>query len=141
MQCAKGVVREPPRKLGLGSGVAVLVVAAALLLAACSSGGGSGAGSASGSSASSGAAATQTDSITISNFMFSPMTASVTPGEAVHVANHDSVAHTLSATGGQFDTGNVDPGQTKTFTAPMKPGTYDYICNIHQYMKGTIVVR
>ena len=72
--------------------------------------------------------------------MFSPMHAAVAPGSTVSVTNKDSVTHTLTATGGQFDTGDIGAGQTKTFTAPSKAGTYDYICNIHQYMMGTIVV-
>jgi plastocyanin len=73
--------------------------------------------------------------------MFSPMHAAVAPGSTVSVTNKDSVTHTLTATGGQFDTGDIGAGQTKTFTAPMKAGTYTYICNIHQYMMGTVVVR
>jgi len=84
---------------------------------------------------------TSTETITISNFMFSPMHASVAPGSTVSVTNKDSVTHTLTATGGRFNTGDIGPGQTKTFRAPSKAGTYDYICNIHQYMMGTIVVR
>ena len=131
------MVREPARRFR--GGAVVLVLAAALLLAACSSGGGSGSSSA-GSSSGSGAA-TSTKSITISNFMFSPMHAAVAPGSTVSVTNKDSVTHTLTATGGQFNTGDIGPGQTKTFTAPSKAGTYNYICNIHQYMMGTIVVR
>ena len=110
---------------------------AGLLLAAC--GGGSGAAP---SATSRGAgAAVAANTVTISNFMFSPMTATVAPGATVKVANKDAVTHTLTATTGQFDTGNIAPGQTKTFTAPTKPGSYHYICNIHQYMMGTIVVR
>ena len=73
--------------------------------------------------------------------MFSPMSATVAPGATVMVTNKDSVTHTLTATKGQFDTGDIEAGQSKTFTAPMKPGTYSYICNIHQYMMGTIIVR
>jgi plastocyanin len=69
------------------------------------------------------------------------MRVSVAPGSTVSVTNKDSVAHTLTATAGQFDTGTINGGQTKTFTAPQKAGTYSYICNIHQYMMGTIVVR
>ena len=67
--------------------------------------------------------------------------AHVAPGATVNVTNKDSATHTLTATGGQFDTGNITQNQTKTFTAPSKPGTYHYICNIHQYMMGTIVVK
>ena len=130
-------MREPVRRFR--GGAVVLVLGAALLLAACSSGGGSGS-STSGSSSGSGAA-TSTESITISNFMFSPMHTSVAPGSTVSVTNKDSVTHTLTATGGRFNTGDIGPGQSKTFTAPSKAGTYDYICNIHQYMMGTIVVR
>jgi plastocyanin len=130
-------MRESVRRFR--GGAVVLVLGAALLLSACSSGGGSGS-PASGASSGSGAT-TSTKSITISNFMFSPMHASVAPGSTVSVTNKDSVTHTLTATGGRFNTGDIGPGQTKTFTAPSKAGTYDYICNIHQYMMGTIVVR
>jgi plastocyanin len=128
-------MREPVRRFR--GGAVVLVLGAALLLAACGSGGSS---TASGSAGDSGKA-TSTSSITISNFMFSPMSASVAPGATVSVTNKDSVTHTLTASGGQFDTGDIGGGQTKTFKAPSKPGSYSYICNIHQYMKGTIVVR
>ena len=72
--------------------------------------------------------------------MFSPMHAAVAPGSTVSVTNKDTVTHTLTATDGQFNTGDIGPGQTKTFTAPSKAGTYSYICNIHQYMMGTVVV-
>ena len=130
------MVREPTRRFR--GGAVVLVLAAALLLAACSSGGGSGSSSA--ELVERIRAATSTKSITISNFMFSPMHAAVAPGSTVSVTNKDSVTHTLTATGGQFDTGDIGAGQTKTFTAPSKAGTYSYICNIHQYMMGTIVV-
>jgi plastocyanin len=135
----RGPARRESRR-GLRMGAVVLVGAASLVLAACG-GSGSGHGSASGPAVSPGSDATQSDSITITNFMYSPMAVSVAPGATVHVTNRDSVTHTLTATGGQFDSGDVGPGQTKTFTAPTKPGTYGYICNIHQYMKGTVVVR
>ena len=136
---------------GVRSGAAgLMVAAAALLLAAC--GGGSSPSSApattststSGSSSGSTSAtssATGSSSITISNFMFEPMTLDVAPGATVKVTNDDSSTHTLTATGGQFDTGAIAQNQTKTFTAPTKPGQYHYICNIHQYMMGTIDVK
>ncbi len=52
----------------------------------------------------------------------------------------DQVTHTLTASKGEFNTGDIPPGQSKTFTAPTVPGRYAYICSIHQYMSGTIVV-
>ncbi len=89
---------------------------------------------------SSGSATTGTQ-ITISNFMFSPMALTVSPGATVSVTNMDSPMHTLTATDGQFNTGDVTQNQTKTFKAPMQAGTYHYICNIHQYMMGSITVK
>jgi plastocyanin len=115
-------------KLGAG----VLVLTGALLLAAC----GSSTPKSSAPSTSGGGT-----SITISNFMFSPMSLTVEPGSTIMVTNKDSATHTLTATGGQFDTGDIDQNHTKTFTAPSKAGTYHYICNIHQFMTGTIVVK
>jgi plastocyanin len=79
--------------------------------------------------------------ITIQNFMFSPMSLSVKPGAVVKVTNKDSATHTLTASNNAFNTGDITQNQTKTFKAPMKPGTYHYICNIHQYMMGTIIVK
>jgi plastocyanin len=109
-----------------------LLTGAALLLSACG-GGSSAAGPMSMPSAG-------PDAIIISNFMFSPMSITVAPGATVKVTNQDSAAHTLTATAGQFNTGDIAQNQTKTFTAPTKPGRYSYICNIHQYMVGTITV-
>ncbi|MGC1237458.1 MAG: cupredoxin domain-containing protein [Acidimicrobiales bacterium] len=86
------------------------------------------------------ASATKHDAIEINNFMFHPMVLKVKPGVTVTVTNEDDVVHTLSAVDGKFNTGDILPGATKTFTAPMKRGKYRYICMIHQFMKGTIDV-
>jgi plastocyanin len=118
----------------LRSGAGVLVVAGALLLAACG-GGGSGQSTTPTTMPGSGVAA-----ITITNFMFGPMRTTVAPGATVTVTNKDAATHTLTATGGQFNTGDIGHNQTKTFKAPTKPGTYSYVCNIHQFMMGTLTV-
>jgi plastocyanin len=83
----------------------------------------------------------KTAKITIHNFMFSPMKLTVTPGETIKVTNKDMVAHTLTATDGKFNTHDINPNTTKSFKSPMKPGVYDYICSIHQYMTGEIIVK
>ena len=117
-------------------GAGVLVLSGALLLAAC----GGGTSSKSGGPAASSSSSSGT-SITISNFMFQPMSLTVAPGSMVKVTNKDSATHTLTATAGQFNTGNITQNETKSFRAPTKPGTYKYMCNIHQYMMGSIVVK
>jgi plastocyanin len=144
------------KKLRWQSGVVVAgVVAGALLLSACTGGGdpinrdpqpvasqSSPSGGAAGAAgASSGTPGASHDSITISNFMFSPMTITVAPGAVIKVTNKDSAAHTLTSTDGTlFNSGIINQNQTKPITAPTKPGKYSYICNIHQYMMGTINV-
>jgi plastocyanin len=78
--------------------------------------------------------------IVIQNFAFSPASTTVAPGTTVTVKNEDGVTHTLTSSAGKFDTGNIASGQTKTFVAPTKAGSYPYICEIHQYMMGTLTV-
>jgi plastocyanin len=116
--------------------IAVLfLLAMALVLAACTSGTPSGtpASTASGGSA-------KANSIIIHHFAFSPNSLTVAPGATVTVTNKDQVTHTLTTTRGGFNTGDIPGGTSKTFTAPNTPGTYPYICSIHQYMSGTLVV-
>lgn len=95
----------------------------------------------SGASSSAATAPAGATRITIKNFMFGPAALTVHPGAKVTVVNQDSTAHTVTATGDkEFDTGTIAPGRTATFTAPAKPGTYGYICSIHQFMTGTLTV-
>lgn len=116
----------------------------ALVLAACSTSGGSTATTAapSGPTASTGTTSSGSagHTIAIKNFMFSPGIMTVRPGATVTVTNDDQVDHTITSSKGGFDTGHIAPGQSKTFTAPNTPGRYSYICSIHQYMTGTVVV-
>jgi plastocyanin len=92
------------------------------------------------SAAAASARPTTASTIVIHNFAFSPGSIKVRPGQKVRVVNRDSVAHTVTSTTGKFNTGDVGPGKTVTFTAPAKAGRYPYRCNIHQYMTGMLVV-
>jgi plastocyanin len=102
------------------------VAALALGLAACGS-------SSKSSSSSSGSA-----QITINGFSFSPTP--VKAGSTVTVKNDSTTKHTVTADGGQFNV-SIDGGQTATFTAPNKPGTYAFHCTIHPFMKATLTVN
>jgi plastocyanin len=82
--------------------------------------------------------------IVIRNFAFYPATLVVDPGTVVRVRNEDSVTHTVTSVSphrGAFSTGDIGPGQSVTFVAPAETGRYPYICLIHQFMHGTVVVR
>jgi plastocyanin len=139
-----------PSPKGMRRLAVVALAGMALALAACSSSS-SPASSTASTTMSSGSTSASTsgsgsgksggaDAITIQNFAFSPADLTVAPGATVTVTNKDQVTHTLTATKGVFNTGDIAAGQSKTFTAPNSPGTYPYICSIHQYMSGTLVV-
>lgn len=89
----------------------------------------------------SGAPAAAETTITIKNFAFSPSTLTVAAGATVTVHNDDSATHTVTANSKAFNTGDIGPGGTVTFKAPVTAGTYPYICMIHQFMHGTLVVK
>jgi plastocyanin/uncharacterized cupredoxin-like copper-binding protein len=79
------------------------------------------------------------DAVSIEGFAFGPDTLEVTAGTEVTWTNGDPEAHTVTADGGAFDSGSIDPGGSfsHTFT---ETGTYDYICSIHPSMMGRITV-
>jgi plastocyanin len=85
-------------------------------------------------------AAKPADEIVIKDFEYGPPSASVKPGSKVTFVNRDSAPHTATVKGGGFDTGNLDKGQSKAITVD-KPGTYDYVCEFHAFMKGKVTVR
>ncbi|MFO1533636.1 MAG: hypothetical protein ABR562_08105 [Thermoplasmatota archaeon] len=76
--------------------------------------------------------------LTIRGFAFVPGTLSAAPGATVSVTNEDSTKHTATGTG--FDTGDIQPGATRTFTAPSTPGDYPVSCAYHSSMHATLHV-
>ena len=94
-----------------------------------------------GSGASSDAASVKAspNTITIKDFSFAPRPLTVKAGTTITVTNADGTAHTVTASKGAFDTGDLAGGATAQITVD-GPGTYAYFCDIHQYMKGTIHV-
>jgi amicyanin len=77
--------------------------------------------------------------IDILNFKFTPAEVTVKAGTTIRWTNHGYVPHTVDFTGGAVHSGVLNNGNqfTHTFTTP---GTYAYICHIHPFMHGTVVV-
>jgi plastocyanin len=71
---------------------------------------------------------------------FSFAATSVAPGGLVTVDNADSADHTVTAEGGEFASGEVSGGTTSSFQAPDEAGTYEFACEIHPDMTGTLTV-
>ncbi len=78
--------------------------------------------------------------IGIKQFKYGPPILSVPVGTTVTWVNHDEEPHTITSATGAFSSTGLANDDTfaQTFT---KPGTYQYFCAIHPYMKGTLVVK
>jgi plastocyanin len=78
-------------------------------------------------------------SVSISDFKFNPATLTVPVGTTVTWTNEDEEPHTIAAKDGSFRSPGMDThgNYTYKFTAP---GSFDYICSIHPFMTGTVVV-
>ncbi len=75
----------------------------------------------------------------IKDFAFAPTPLTVHAGERVTFVNDDDEAHTVTATDKSFDSEGLD-GAGAWQHVFAKAGTYRYFCELHPYMKATIVV-
>ncbi len=78
--------------------------------------------------------------VDIKGFAFKPETLTVPVGAKVTWKFDDSAKHTVVADDKSFTSPAKSGGQTYSYTFA-KAGTYTYLCSIHNYMKGTIVVK
>lgn len=72
------------------------------------------------------------------------MSAAVTvkKGDKIVFTNKDSAPHTVTTKGTGWDSGTLSKDKSFTLdTSTLAPGTYEYICNFHPSMKGTVVVQ
>ncbi|MEK7664521.1 MAG: cupredoxin family copper-binding protein [Patescibacteria group bacterium] len=80
----------------------------------------------------------ETNAVVIKNFVFSPETLIITKGNTVNWTNQDSIPHIISGNG--LQSGTLSKGQSFSFIFN-SAGTFDYICSLHPYMKGQIIVQ
>lgn len=84
--------------------------------------------------------AARTHTVTIEGATFSPATLTIAAGDSVQWINKDPYPHTATSTAKAFDSGTIltDKSWKTTFA---KPGDFDYICTLHQTMKGLVRVE
>jgi plastocyanin len=129
-----------------GRSLIVVLVAGALTVGAAAFAVGRGIASDSGGSPTAAPTASSTPQaasgtpVVIKDFSFAPETVTIKAGSAVTWTNNDSVDHSIKSANGTFDSQDLPQGQgfTATFATP---GTYAYICGIHNSMTGTVVVE
>ena len=81
--------------------------------------------------------------VVIRNFGFSPAEVQVAAGGKVTWINCDVAgqpAHTSTGDQGQWDTGSLLPGESRTEIF-VQAGRFDYHCEPHPFMKGAVVVE
>ena len=85
-------------------------------------------------------AAASSATVDIDNFAFTPAALTVTAGTTVTWKNEDDSPHRIGDKNGTFKSAALDTDDSfsHTFAAP---GEYPYICTIHPYMVGTIIVK
>jgi amicyanin len=85
--------------------------------------------------------ATQASAVSIDNFTFGPQTLTVKAGTTVTWTNKDDIPHGIASDNNAFAKSkalDTDDSYSFTFTTP---GTYQYFCYVHPFMKGTVVVE
>jgi plastocyanin len=79
-------------------------------------------------------------SVAIKSSTFTPDIVEISKGTTVVWTNDDGVRHTVTSISGEFDSGNIDPGQTYSYTFN-QAGPFEYSCRNHPSMAhGKVIV-
>lgn len=78
------------------------------------------------------------NTVIIENYKYQPAEITIQSGETITWINKDSVRH--NAKGDSFDTGLLGKEESAEQQFD-EPGTYDYHCTPHPYMKGKVIVE
>ena len=79
-------------------------------------------------------------SVEIRDSKYAPEDLVVAPGTTVRWVNQDEETHTVTSTTEAFKSGGLNLGDEYTHTFAT-PGVYPYTCALHEFMRGTIVVK
>jgi plastocyanin len=86
------------------------------------------------------AAAAPSATIEIANFKFAPLDLTVSAGTTVIWKNADDSPHRVADINGAYVSAALDTDDSFSHTFAT-PGVYRYICSLHPYMRGEIVVK
>ena len=75
----------------------------------------------------------------INDWGYNPTTIQAKTGEWVTWSNNGVDVHTVTDVNGAFDSGQLLPSEGYSVFFD-QPGTYDYFCALHDWMKGKVVV-
>ena len=75
-----------------------------------------------------------------SKWGYAPTTRRVAPGTWVTWSNNGLDEHTVTALDGSFDSDTLEPSEGFSWFFDQPGTSYAYMCTLHPWMKGTIVV-
>ena len=79
-------------------------------------------------------------SVDIRDSTFTPNIVEISKGTTVVWTNDDGFQHTVTSISGAFDSGNIDPGKTYSYTFN-QAGPFEYSCTNHPSMThGKVIV-
>jgi plastocyanin len=79
--------------------------------------------------------------VEIKDLAYVPDSVEIPVGATVTWTNSDTVPHTATAKDREvLQSGTLNPGDSFSQTFD-QPGTFDYFCEFHANMKGTIIVQ
>jgi plastocyanin len=70
---------------------------------------------------------------------YAPGTRTIAPGTWVTWSNDGQDAHSVTATDGAFDSGDLAPSEGFSWFFD-QPGTFSYVCALHPWMTGKVIV-
>ncbi|KRP86945.1 hypothetical protein AOQ72_02935 [Bradyrhizobium yuanmingense] len=79
--------------------------------------------------------------VTIKNFAFSPSQIEIKQGDKVIWTSEDTIAHTVTADGGEFDSGDMVKGDAPFEHTFGTTGEIPYHCDHHGGMRGKVTVK
>jgi amicyanin len=86
------------------------------------------------------AVAAEDAQIMIDNFKFSPIPMAVAAGSTITWVNRDGTPHSIVVPALEIRSSLMSANQSYTARFD-QPGTYDYICGVHPFMHGKLVVQ
>jgi len=86
------------------------------------------------------ASAADATEVHIDNFKFAPNVLTVPKGATITWVNRDDIPHSVVVPSLGFHSHPMDTDGTTTFTFN-QPGHYDYLCGLHPFMKGQVIVQ
>jgi plastocyanin len=87
-----------------------------------------------------GSTAPSSAAVEVGDNYYRPQVVTVARGGSVTWNNRGQTAHTASSINREFDTQTISPGQSRTITFS-NAGSFNYRCNFHSNMNGTVIVQ